>query len=814
MAALSDSSWSPSPVAGIGKDVRLAVRRLAKDRGFTATAVLTLALATGATTAVFTLVNAVLLRPLAYRAPDELVRLYDVQQEFPKASVSVPDARDWAARARTLTGIALFTNTNKSLTGEGEPLRVSTGRINAGAFRVLGLPPLLGREFTPDEDRAGGPAVVMLGERFWRGHFAGRPDVLGTTLRLDGRDHLIVGVAREQPHWRADSDAWVPLQVDPASSPRGNHFLVAIGRLAPGATLGAAQRELSAIAEDIAREDPDSGGHGVKVVPWPEELLGEARASLGALGAVVGLVLLIACVNLANLLLARGAARRREVAVRMALGADRWQVARALLLEAGVLALAGTALGVLVGWAGASVLRGALPIRAPALAQGVGLDLRVLAFSAGLCVLTTALFGVLPSLWLARGDMAAVRGEVRTALGHRTTWLQSALVVLEVALALAPLLCAALVLQSVQRMLHQDPGFRAEHATAFRVELPAVRYTDEASQRTMVSSLLTRLRALPGVSYAGAINDLPLSGSNVNGNFSIQGHPFEKGDDPGIERRLASSGYIEAMGIPLKEGRTFEETDRAGSEPVALVNVEAVRRFFGGRSPLGERIRPGDGNDNPAPWRRIVGVVGDVRHDGLATKPSPEMYLPFDQDPSPDRVTFVLRSKAALAPVATAARRELAAVDPGLSLFDVKTLEDRVSDSVAAPRSAGVLLGLFAALAVVLAAAGVYGVLAFSVAERTREIGIRMAIGASTRTVRWWVLRRALTLAGIGIVVGLGGALLLGRSLQQLLYGVAPSDPPTALAAAGTLSAVALLAAVLPADRATRVDPQEALRAE
>jgi putative ABC transport system permease protein len=314
------------------------------------------------------------------------------------------------------------------------------------------------------------------------------------------------------------------------------------------------------------------------------------------------------------------------------------------------------------------------------------------------------------------------------------------------------------------------------------------------------------------VSHAGAINDLPLSNSNTNGNFSIEGQVFDKAHEPAIEYRFASSGYIEAMGIPLKEGRTFEDGDRAGGEPVALVNLEAVRRFWGGRSPIGGRIRPGEEEDHE-PWRRIVGVVGDVHHNGLGEKPRAEMYYPLDQDTS-SRLTFVLRSRESLAPLASAARRELAAVDPGLTLFDVKSLEDRVSDSVAAPRSAGLLLGLFAGLAVLLAAAGVYGVLAFSVAQRTREIGIRMAIGASARSVRWWVLRRALTLAGVGIVAGLGGALLLGHSLERLLYGVAPSDPPTALAAAAMLSGITVAAALVPANRATRVDPQEALRAE
>jgi len=806
------SPSSPPPWDGIGKDVRVAVRRLLKDRGFTATAVLTLALATGATTAVFTLVNAVLLRPLAYRAPEELVRIYDVQPDVTQASVSVPDAHDWLTQSRSLSGLALFAQTNKSLSGDGEPLRVSTQRMSAGALRVIGLPPLLGREFAGDEDSVGGPAVAMLGERFWRKHFAGRPDIVGSTLRLDGLDHTVVGVVREQPHWLGDSDVWVPLQNDPATSPRGTHFMNAVGRLAPGVTVGSARKDLLSVVKSIARENPDYVHHGILLVPWEDELLGEARASLGALGAVVGLVLLIACVNLANLLLARGASRRREVAVRMALGADRWRVARALLAEAAVLSVVGTGLGLVVGWVGTSVLRGALPIRAPALANAVGLDARVLAFSVGLCVLTTALFGVLPSLLLARGDLGAVRGEMRSALGHRTQWLQSALVILEVALALAPLLGAALVLQSVERLLHQAPGFRPEQAIAFQVQLPPERYRDDPSKRVMLASFLPRLRALPGVSYAGAINDLPLSGSNSNGNFSIEGQTFDKAREPAIEYRFASSGYVEAMGIPLVEGRSLEDSDRAGAEPVALVNVEAVRRFWAGKSPVGARIRPGDGEDHE-PWRRIVGVVGDVHHDGLGEKPRPEMYYPLDQDTS-GRLTFVLRSREALAPLASAARRELAAVDPGLSLFDVKTLEDRVADSVAAPRSAGVLLGLFAGLAVVLAAAGVHGVLAFSVAQRTREIGIRMAIGASARSVRWWVLRRALTLAGIGIVAGLGGALLLGRSLERLLYGVAPSDPPTALGAAAMLSLVTVAAALLPADRATRVDPQEALRAE
>ena len=803
---------SPSPLAGMGKDFRVAVRRLLKDRGFTATAVLTLALATGATTAVFTLVNAVLLRPLAYRAPEQLVRIYDVQPDVARASVSVPDAHDWITRSRSLSGLALFAQTNKSLSGDGEPLRVSTQRMNAGAFRVLGLPPLLGREFSEDEDRVGGPAVAMLGERFWRKQYAGRPDIVGTTVRLDGIDHTVLGVVREQPHWLADSDVWVPLQNDPATLPRGTHFMNAIGRLAPGVTVASAEKDLLSVVKEIGRKEPEFQYRGILVIPWVDELLGEARTSLGALGAVVGLVLLIACVNLANLLLARGAARRREVAVRMALGANRWRVARALLAEAAVLSALGTGLGLLVGWVGASVLRGALPIRAPALAHGVGLDARVLVFSVGLCVLTTALFGVLPSLLLARGNLAAVRGEMRSALGHRTQWLQSGLVVFEVALALAPLLGAALVLQSVQRLLHQDPGFRPEQAIAFRIQLPPERYRDEGSKRAMVTSVLTRLRALPGVSYVGAINDLPLSGSNTNGNFSIEGQVFDKAHEPAIEYRFASAGYIEAMGIALKEGRTFEDSDRAGAEPVALVNAEAVRRFWGGRSPLGGRIRPGEAEDNE-PWRRIVGVVGDVHHSGLGEKPRPEMYYPLDQDTS-YRLTFVLRSRQALAPLASAARRELAAVDPGLSLFDAKSLEDRVADSVAAPRSAGVLLGLFAGLAVLLAAAGVYGVLAFSVAQRTREIGIRMAIGASARSVRWWVLRRALTLGGIGILAGLGGALLLGQSLKRLLYEVAPSDPPTALAAAAMLSGVTVAAALLPANRATRVDPQEALRAE
>ena len=297
---------SPSPLAGMGKDLRVAVRRLLKDRGFTATAVLTLALATGATTAVFTLVNAVLLRPLAYRAPEQLVRIYDVQPDVARASVSVPDAHDWITRSRSLSGLALFAQTNKSLSGDGEPLRVSTQRMSAGALRVLGLPPLLGREFSEDEDRVGGPAVAMLGERFWRKQYAGRPDIVGTTVRLDGIDHTVLGVVREQPHWLADSDVWVPLQNDPATLPRGMHFMNAIGRLAPGVTVASAERDLLSVVKEIGREEPEYQYHGILVVPWVDELLGEARTSLGALGAVVGLVLLIACVNLANLLLARG----------------------------------------------------------------------------------------------------------------------------------------------------------------------------------------------------------------------------------------------------------------------------------------------------------------------------------------------------------------------------------------------------------------------------------------------------------------------------------------------------------------------------
>ena len=527
-----------------------------------------------------------------------------MQPDVARASVSVPDAHDWITRSRSLSGLALFANGNKSLSGDGEPVRVSTQRMSAGALRVLGLPPLLGREFSEDEDKVGGPAVTMLGERFWRKQYVGRPDIVGSTIRLDGIDHTVLGVVREQPHWLGDSDVWVPLQNDPAQLPRGTHFMNAIGRLAPGVTVASAEKDLLSVVKEISRENPEYQHHGILVIPWVDELLGEARSSLGALGAVVGLVLLIACVNLANLLLARGAARRREVAVRMALGANRWRVARALLAEAAVLSVAGTALGLLLGWAGASVLRGALPIRAPALAHGVGLDARVLAFSVGLCVLTTALFGVLPSLLLARGNLSAVRGEMRSALGHRTQWLQSGLVVFEVALALAPLLGAALVLQSVQRLLHQDPGFRPEQAIAFRVQLPVERYRDEGSKRATVSSFLTRHPGVAGSEPRRGHQRPAPQRQQLQRQLLHRGTGLRQGARAGHRVPLRLGGLHRGDGHPAQGG-----PDLRGDGPRGQREGRAGQRR--GRPPLlGREVT----NRGPHPTRRWRGQRAVAAH--------------------------------------------------------------------------------------------------------------------------------------------------------------------------------------------------------
>jgi putative ABC transport system permease protein len=802
------------------QDARYALRTLAKSPGFTLVAVAALALGIGANTAIFSVVKAVLLSPLPYPGPESLVWVREVNPgaDILDEPASAPNYNDWRTQARSFEGLAAYADTALTLTGEGvEPERVPAALVSANFFEVLGAAPALGRGFTAEEETAGKNRVVVLSHGLWQRRFGARPEALGQTLTVGGNPYTVVGVAPpgfKTPVMEKPAQLWTPLVFNLAQSARRSDYLDVVGRLKPGATLGQARAELSGIAARLAQEYPaTNAGWDVKVVPLHERVVGDVRPALWILMGVVGFLLLISCANVANLQLARAAARRQEIAVRTALGAGRGRIVRQFLTESVLLALGGGALGLLLAMWGVELLVALSPGNIPRLDE-VGLDARVLAFTCGVSLATGVVFGLLPALSASKADLgeSLKEGGSRGATtGRGTRRLRSSLVVAEVAIAVVLLAGAGLMIRSFIRVQGVDPGFRPDRILALDLSLPRAKYQGEAQIAAFYEQLTARAAALPGVERAALVDALPLEGGNVL-SFVIEGRPElppEKVQD--AKFNTATPDYFDLMGIGHVRGERMSERHREGAPDVGLINETMARKFWPNEDPVGKRINTGNPASNP--WITVIGVVRDTRSSGLEKEPYPQVYLPALQFRQ-RAMTFVARTSADPAGVVPAVRRELAALDKELPLYNVRTMEQVLADSISRRRFQMILTAAFAGVGLLLAAVGIYGVISYSVAQRTHELGVRVALGARAGDILRLVVGQGLGLALAGVGVGLALALGLTRVLASMLYGVSATDPLTFAFVALALLGVALLACLVPARRATKVDPMIALRYE
>jgi len=809
------------------QDLRYGLRMLLRNPGFSAVAVLTLALGIGANTAIFSVVNAVLLKPLPYKNPGQLVIAWEQNPErgWYRNIVSAANFRDWRGQNDVFTQMAaVYPQKGFNLTGTGKPEEVLGEVVTRNLFTLLGVEPFLGRGFLPEEDKVGGPRVVILSYGLWQRRYGHDPALVGKQISLNNESYTVVGIMPANfyfpPFWRdwAAGELWVP-GLDLSNPERTAHAYVAVARLKPSVTLERAQTELDTISRRIVQQSPDDKGWNVQLVQFREQAVGETRRPLLVLFGAVGFVLLIACANVANLMLARSAGREREVAIRTALGAARGRLVRQFLTESLLLALAGSLLGLLVASWAIKVLvavsgQWALGFWGGASLADVSVNGTVLVFAVAVAVATGILAGLAPALGVATPDLnrslkEGSRGAGEAAHRHR---LRGVLVVSEFALALILLAGAGLMIRTLVLLGRVDLGFNPHNVLTMRVSLLGPRYPDQRAQAEFLTALLERVRALPGVQWATVSRGLPVEGWNGWG-FVTEDKPSPPPNEtPDGNYQIIGSDYFRAMGIPLRQGRFFATQDTQQSTRVVIVNEELARRQWPGQNPIGKHLRV---NGVSKPWLTVVGVVGNVRTQWPDPDFFQEFYLPYTQYPW-DLVprNLIVRTPMTQTALAVAIQREVLELDKDQPVSDVRTLEDVVGEAVGPQRFAMMLLGVFAALALVLASVGIYGVMAYSVSQRTHEIGIRMALGARGNNVLGMVVGEALVLTLIGAGLGLAGALALTRLLSGLLYNVRPTDPLTlALVSLGLLG-VSALASYIPARRATRVDPIVALRYE
>lgn len=811
-------------------DIRYGLRMLRKSPGFAAVAIITLALGIGANTAIFSVVNAVLLRPLPYYQPDRLMSVAQISVRAESAgsegfSASYPDFFDWRSSNHSFESMASYYDNEFTLTGSGRPLHLEGEIVSSDFFSVLGESPFLGRGFRREEEKTGA-RVVVLSHEIWESVFGSDRDILGRNITLNSRSYQVVGVMPGNFAFPIQTPApklWVTLGGDaevqtgghPMTEQRGAHFLSVIGRLKAGVPLSQAQQEMNLIAQSLAKQYPATNVNfgAVNVTSELESLVGRTRWPLVLLLGAVGCVLLIACANVANLLLARAGKRSREIAVRVAVGASRKRVVVQLFTEGLVLAAAGAVLGVpLAAWAIRLFLH--LNVQSISRMETTSLDGRVLVFTTAVTVLTSFIFGLAPAL--RSSDLNLVEslkdGSRGAGTGVAHQRLRNWLVIAETAIGLVLLVFAGLFLRTFQHLIHVDPGFNPNQVLTLNFELPDAKYPS-AQQVLFYDQLLPRLRNLPGVEAVAGVFPLPMSDNRMVIGFDIDGRPTSSADRAAADLRITSPGYFQMMGIPLLNGRDFSERDDSKANGVIIVNQAFARKYFPNQDPIGKHMKAGIGSRGPAVMREIVGVVGDIKQQRLDAKFAPEMYIPYAQITMPLALCIRTRVDDPLS-VAGAVRSEMASMDPEVPVYDVRSFTDYVSDSVAQQRFHAFLFGMFGLLALVLTAIGLYGVMAYTVAQRTHEIGVRMTLGASGVAVLRMILKSAFLLTGIGLLIGIAIALVATRFLASMLFGVQPLDLITFGAVTSGLLAVSLLASYIPARRATKVDPMIALRYE
>jgi putative ABC transport system permease protein len=802
------------------QDLRYAARTLLNKPGFTLIAVMTLALGIGASTAIFTVVDAALLRGLPYKSPEQLYHLWEStpQKEFAQREFSYPDYQDYQ-KNQVLEGVAAYTGGGAIMTGRGEPERVVAPAVSANFFSLLGVDPVIGRTFQPGEDKPGAPRVAVLTYALWQRRFGGDPGIVNQSLTLNGDSYTVVGVLPASFQFAPRSgDLWRSYQPSEAQlTRRFMHGTNLIGRLKSGVSAQQAQTELSAIAGRIEQENKQShAGTGLKFIPLQEQVVGPVKPILLVLLAAVGFVLLIACANVASLLLTRSLARQKEVAVRAALGASRWRVIRQLLTESILLSLAGGMLGVLIAYWGVGGLVAALPeaqLNAMPFLKSLHLDGRILAFSFGLSLLTGIIFGLAPALQSSRLDLNEVLKEggrnTSGGTGHR---LRSAFVMCEIALSVVLLVGAGLMMKSLLRLLQTNVGFNPQNVLTMTVVLPPSKYTEAARQVSFYDQLKERVQSLPGVSGVGAVDNLPLQGGNTT-RVNVEGDPVPPpGQEIEANFRVVDESYFQTLGVPIIAGRSFNERDKSDSPGVVIIGKGLADKVFAGRDPVGRRFSYTSAQSTPD---LIVGVVGDVKIGGLDDAIRPVIYYPYRQNASLG-TSLVVRTEGDPTASAAAIRNEIRTLEPDVAIFNMRAMAELISTSPAAfmRRFPALLISIFAGVALLLASIGIYGVVSYSVSQQTHHIGVRMALGAQRSDILRMILKQGLTLAVAGMAFGAVAALGLMRLLRSLLFEVQTTDAGTFAFVLGTLFVVALLACYIPARRATKVDPLVALRYE
>jgi predicted permease len=807
------------------QDLRYGMRALLKSPGFTAVAVIALALGIGANTAIFSVIDAVLLRPLPYKDAERLTLIWHSypQINLAEASICPPCYREYRDLTTSFEQVAAQTGWSVNLTGTGEPERLQGSRVSYNYFATLGAEPAHGRGFLAEEDQPGNNRVVVISHGFWVRRFGSDPNTVGSTLTLDGNSYAVVGIMPADFVVPQSVDIWTPIAFTPeqlAANNHGNEFLTVIARLKPGVGMGQAQAEMDTLADQLRPQFYGEGSWGIKLKSLREQLVGDIRFALIFLLMAVCFVLLIACANVANLLLARASARQKEIAVRTALGASRTRIVRQLLTESVLLSLLGGVLGLGLAYLGIRLLVLGVPQNISSSIVGwrhIGINPQVLGFTFLVSVLTGVVFGLVPALQASRPDLNETlkEGGRSGSEGGRRNLVRSVLVVFEVASALMLLVCAGLLMRSFMRLMDVNPGFNPQNLITMQLTLPRSKYGENTQMSAFYGQALERIKALPGVQSAAFGTNLPMTGNNTSASFSVEGLQVAPGESsPHGDPHLVTPDYFQAMQIPLLKGRYFTEQDSKDSLPVTIIDDVLADRYWPDQDPVGKRIAGHfDSKAGQLNWRTIVGVVGHVKRYGLDGKVKEQYYFPEAQRTQPN-MALLVRSASDPARLVPSIRDAIHAVDKDQPIYRVMSMEELVSNSVAQKRFSMLLLAIFAGVALLLAAVGIYGVMSYSVTRRTHEIGIRMALGASRADVLKMVVRQGMTLTLIGVGVGLGVAFLVARVMSSLLFGIGSHDPATFIMIPAILTGVALGACFIPARRATRVDPMVALRYE